>query len=163
MTRARLHTPNWRQGFARHRHQSAYPDLWDGLLGAWLPALGPTGWTLFDVGGRGQHGILTSMDPATDWVTAGHRRLAMSLEFARGGELVDIPNLAVTAAEGNLWGTWFRSSNAESGGHYLLSRAAIGSTSFVNVYSTDWFRWRDGLHRGRLQDLCAPRPPCRYG
>jgi len=60
--------PSYTQGFARSAAESAYPNLWRGLVGAWLPSLGPTGATLRDVSGRGNHGTLTSMDPATDWV-----------------------------------------------------------------------------------------------
>jgi hypothetical protein len=41
---------------------------WDGLVGLWAPALGPTGNALFDLSGRNNHGTLTNMDPATDWV-----------------------------------------------------------------------------------------------
>jgi hypothetical protein len=41
---------------------------WEGLVGLWAPALGPTGNALFDLSGRNNHGTLTNMDPATDWV-----------------------------------------------------------------------------------------------
>jgi hypothetical protein len=64
---SRPHTPNWRQGFARYRSQSANPGLRDGLRGAWLPLLGPTGLTLWDVSGWGNHATLTNMDPAAAW------------------------------------------------------------------------------------------------
>jgi hypothetical protein len=42
--------------------------LWDGLVGAWMPSLGVTGDTLRDVSGNSNHGTLTNMDAATDWV-----------------------------------------------------------------------------------------------
>ena len=29
--------------------ESAYPELWDGVVGYWAPCLGPTGTRLFDV------------------------------------------------------------------------------------------------------------------
>jgi hypothetical protein len=45
-----------------------YASLWDGLVGLWAPALGPTGNALFDLSGLNNHGTLTNMDPATDWV-----------------------------------------------------------------------------------------------
>ncbi len=59
--------PTWKSGFARNVGESANPHLW-GFSGAWVPALGVTGNTLFDVSGRRNHGILTNMDPATDWI-----------------------------------------------------------------------------------------------
>jgi len=42
----------------------------DGLVGAWCPSLGPSGYTLLDRSGRGRHGALTNMDAASDWVSA---------------------------------------------------------------------------------------------
>jgi len=43
------------------------PHLWDGLVGGW-PFQEGGGSTLHDVSGYGNHGTLTNMDPATDWV-----------------------------------------------------------------------------------------------
>jgi hypothetical protein len=39
-----------------------------GLVGAWCPSLGPSGYTLLDRSGLGRHGTLTNMDAGTDWV-----------------------------------------------------------------------------------------------
>lgn len=46
-----------------------YAGLWKGLVGCWVPQMGPTGNRLLDVSGYGRHGTLTNMDPPTDWVT----------------------------------------------------------------------------------------------
>ena len=62
------HTPSYKQGFARCAAESDKPDLWTGLPGLWMPSLGVTGDTLRDISGYGNHGTLTNMDPATDWV-----------------------------------------------------------------------------------------------
>jgi len=51
--------------------ESAYPELWDGVVGAWCPSLGPTGLRLHDHSRRNNWGTLTNMDPATDWVVSG--------------------------------------------------------------------------------------------
>ena len=48
--------------------ESAYPELWRGVVGAWCPSLGPTGNRLHDFSRRNNWGTLTNMDPATDWV-----------------------------------------------------------------------------------------------
>jgi hypothetical protein len=37
-----------------------YPGLWRGCIGAWAPCLGPTGLSLRDWSGFGNHGVLTS-------------------------------------------------------------------------------------------------------
>ncbi len=60
--------PTWSTGFARGPAESERPDRWDGLVGAWMPTFGPTGLSLQDVSGNANHGVLTNMDPATDWV-----------------------------------------------------------------------------------------------
>ena len=58
--------PSW-QDFATH-DESAFPELWDGVVGAWAPCLGPTGLRLHDHSRRSNWGTLTNMDNATDWV-----------------------------------------------------------------------------------------------
>ena len=56
--------------FARSPGESQHPELWHGVRGLWVPALGPTGAKLFDVSGRGFHGAFAEgMNSATDWVT----------------------------------------------------------------------------------------------
>ena len=41
-----------------------------GVVGYWCPMLKTTGLRLYDRSGRGNHGTLTSMDAASDWVTS---------------------------------------------------------------------------------------------
>jgi hypothetical protein len=41
------------------------------LVGWWCPSLDATGALLVDRSGRNNHGALTNMDPATDWVISG--------------------------------------------------------------------------------------------
>ena len=59
--------PSYAAGYAKGPGESAHSSLWQGLVGAWVPAFGPTGGTLFDVSAKGQHGVLVNMTPATDW------------------------------------------------------------------------------------------------
>lgn len=55
-----------------------YPNLWRGCVGAWAPLLGPSGTTLRDNSGLGNHGTLTGMDATTDWVVGNGQ---YALEF----------------------------------------------------------------------------------
>ena len=50
---------SYANGFAPRDGSPLYPELWRGCVGAWNPGLGPTGLTLRDWSGRGNHGILT--------------------------------------------------------------------------------------------------------
>ena len=61
--------PSW-QDFGTH-DESAYPELWEGVVGAWCPSLGPTGLRLHDHSRRNNWGTLSNMDPPTDWVVDG--------------------------------------------------------------------------------------------
>ncbi len=44
-------------GFARNKAESAFPEMWDGLKGLWVPFLGPSG-QLMDWSGGNKHGAL---------------------------------------------------------------------------------------------------------
>lgn len=58
-------------GFAPRDGMPLYPSLWRGCVGAWAPCLGPTGLTLRDWSGYGNHGTLTNMAADSDWVVHG--------------------------------------------------------------------------------------------
>jgi hypothetical protein len=73
--------------------QPLYPELWRGCVGAWAPCLGPTGLTLRDWSGFGNHGTLTNMDAATDWVAVSGRYI---LDFDGTNDNVSMSNLPAT-------------------------------------------------------------------
>ena len=56
--------PSYKAGYARSAHESVNPKFWNELAGAWIPELGNTGSTLYDVSGRGNHGTLQNQ---TSW------------------------------------------------------------------------------------------------
>lgn len=64
--------PSYHTGFAPRDGVPLYPNLWRGCVGAWCPTLGPSGTQLHDWSGFENHGTLTSMDPATDWVVGSN-------------------------------------------------------------------------------------------
>ena len=51
---------SYTNGFAPRDGQPLYPELWRGCVGAWAPCLGPTGLTLLDWSGRGNHGTAST-------------------------------------------------------------------------------------------------------
>jgi len=82
MTISRLTSPSYQGDLAWSAGESAYPQLWKDLIGAWVPAMGPTGNTLFDLGPYKNHGTLTNMD-STNWVIGDNSRLpGYALDFA---------------------------------------------------------------------------------
>lgn len=79
--------PTWKTGFARSAGESAYPQLWNGLNGAWVPNLGPTGLDLFDVSGIKNDGTLTNMEIDTDWNVD---EIGYNLNFGGTNEIVTL-------------------------------------------------------------------------
>ena len=118
--------PSYQSGYARNASESENPNLWDGLVGAWMPSLGVTGETLRDVSGNGNHGTLTNMDAASDWVATSK---GLALDFDGSNDFVDTgidPSFdALTIS------CWFQYSNT-----YL--RVALGR--YTEWYNPGVFR-----------------------
>ena len=55
-----------------------YASLRQGLVGCWVPSLGASGFRLIDRSGNNNHGVLTGMDPGTDWFPSGGK---LALDF----------------------------------------------------------------------------------
>lgn len=64
-----------------------YASLKQGLVGAWCPSLGASGFRLIDRSGYNNHGTLNNMDTATDWVPSGGK---LALDFDGVNDYVDI-------------------------------------------------------------------------
>jgi hypothetical protein len=95
--------PSYQSGYARNASESENPKLWDGLVGAWMPSLGVTGETLRDVSGNGNHGTLTNMDAASDWVATSK---GLALDFDGVDDSCFIPSsddLALTTLTISIW------------------------------------------------------------
>lgn len=75
--------PTYGTGFARNKAESAFPEMWDGIVYAVGMFLGPTG-QLMDWSGNANHGVLTNMD-VTDWERD-------ALNFPGSNEFVEITN-----------------------------------------------------------------------
>ena len=65
---------------------SRYASLRQGLVGAWCPSLGASGYRLIDRSGY-NHGTLTNMDPGTDWVASGS---GLALDFDGSNDSINI-------------------------------------------------------------------------
>lgn len=138
-----------------------YPSLRQGLVGAWCPSLGPSGYTLLDRSGYGNHGTLTNMDAGTSWV-GWQKGMALRcdavgvrdyLEFGSvsyvSGDLTFSAwvrkKTATVSAFRNLWvgGRWNTGSSPGTNEYALLmTRNATGLTdnpSFVvEIGSVTW-------------------------
>ena len=84
-----------RTGFAPRDYKPANPELWDGCVAAWCPALGPTGHALHDHSGSGYDGEVktsgTQMSPVNMWnVDDGDWALTFRNTGSRGDNHVKI-------------------------------------------------------------------------
>jgi hypothetical protein len=121
--------PSW-QDFGTH-DESAHPQLWDGIVGAWCPSLGPTGSRLHDMSGQGNWGTLTNMDNATDWVIDGGQ---YALDFDGSNDYVTCDKAPVLTTRFTL-SLWLRPTSLSQANTYLLSATIAG---FDNAYSILW-------------------------
>lgn len=109
--------PSYKAGFARNAAEAAYPNLRKGLVGAWAPFLGPTGLTLFDWGGRHNHGTLTNMDPANCWKASPYG-YALDL-IAASSQYIDCGDVLEGMSQLTL-SCWFKADILASGQFYAL-------------------------------------------
>jgi hypothetical protein len=76
-------------------------NLWQGVVGYWSATAGPSGYRLLDRSGRGNHGTLTNMDAATDWVIDGGR---YALDFdGTNDQVVILPTRVFGSVSVSLW------------------------------------------------------------
>jgi hypothetical protein len=70
-----------------------YASLRQGLVGCWVPSLGASGFRLIDRSGYGNHGVLTNMDPGTDWAPSGGK---LALDFDGSNDEVRLSRVFYT-------------------------------------------------------------------
>jgi len=130
------HRPSWKQGFARGPAEARYPGLWKGLVGAWFPSLGPTGLTLRDISGRGNHGTLTSMDPATDWVVT---EKGYALDFDGTNDYVNlgVPKVLTAGVATLSCFCWFRTANLAADQRTIWASPTVANNTFGIWMDTD--------------------------
>jgi len=130
-------SPSYHNGFARHAGESAHPELWEGLVGAWLPVLGPTGSTLRDVSGFQNHGTLTDMVPGTDWILGQNPWLpGHALVFDGVEHHIALPDISGLFAVSGTLLCWLRKN---------VNSEESGMNSLANVAGPDeHYGWSDG-------------------
>ena len=107
---------------------SRYASLRQGLVGAWCPSLGASGYRLIDRSGYGNHGTLTNMDPGTDWVPSGGK-LALDFDGVNdnivGGYVLPAPILP------NSISAWVNVRSGFVNGFSFRSHADVSSSTGV--------------------------------
>ncbi|MFN6312487.1 MAG: LamG domain-containing protein [Planctomyces sp.] len=121
--------PSW-QDFATF-DESAYPELWDGVVGAWCPSLGQTGLRLHDNSRSVSWGTLTNMDATTDWILSGGQ---YALNFA-GTRRVSTSRPLISGTQGFTLSVWVFLTGTTG---YRTVCGNYGSGNSTGVQITIW-------------------------
>jgi hypothetical protein len=109
-----------------------------GLVGLWGP--GPTGGgTLFDMSGRGNHGTLTNIDPATDWVFDAER--GWVLDFDGVNDFVAVPALDgwVSGRTNFSLATWIKFTSALN--NKMICGWWFGKNCMLRILTDGGIQW----------------------
>jgi hypothetical protein len=123
------------------KSQQEHSSLSEGLVGAWCPSLGATGFRLIDRSGYGNHGVLTGMDAATDWVVSGG---AGALDFDGTNDYVgSFPRIISEPQKPRTISAWIRPSSTNRGGIagtrvnngwvFTINRTAAGNLTYFHA------------------------------
>ena len=94
-----------------------------GLVGAWCPSLGATGFRLLDRSGRNNHGTLTNMD-STAWATS-EGKVALDFDGIDDSVLAALITPATTQLTMSCWARLFSTGGQGTGFSRLFSRANV--------------------------------------
>ena len=126
---------SWRdpvkRGYARSKAESAYPEAWESLVGAWAPELGPQGGRLPDYSRGRSHGTLTNMtdawilgaNPLSPGYVLDYDGVNDSVQIAETPQLVNIWSGGATAV------AWIAPRSFGEGGSGRIADKSLDSGS----------------------------------
>jgi len=100
------------------------------IVGRWVPSAGATGFRLIDRSGRGNHGTLTNMDPASDWVVSGGKG---ALDFDGTNDNVPLRADAVLWTMPFSVSVWALARNVTQNFSVFTSGNSTNANPFFNV------------------------------
>lgn len=119
--------PSYKTGYAKSASESAYPELWDGLAGAWVPSLGNTGHALLDLSGNGHNSTIWT-NPYWD-----PRGVAFGLTTSNGYEVdlswFDPSRFCQVSA------FWYNGTPCEARTSCGMCHWGVGETEFLSRFS----------------------------
>jgi hypothetical protein len=106
---------------------NSYDSLRRGLVGAWCPSIsGANGVRLNDLSGQQNHGTLTNMDSATDWVPSGS---GLALDLDNTDDCINLGSKILFTDSGFSVSGWFNYKN-QTNWHTCVSKATDTSRQF---------------------------------
>jgi hypothetical protein len=104
-----------------------------GLVGAWCPSLGPSGYRLLDRTVRVNHGTFTNMDAGSDWLGSPG---GWALDFDATNDFVDIGTRQYLSSGSPATVAWWERITSSGAGYYSRFRLATGARDMC-VLRTD--------------------------
>ena len=130
--------PSYHSGYTKSASTSEYPGLWDGLKGAYIPTLGPTGTTLRDQSAFDNHATFEAALTPSAWVVddGAHAIRFDDTEATRISGLDPFSSLGGVGALDNLTiSCWCKNTNDwNTNSDYLYSSFAHTSKNLVQGY-----------------------------
>lgn len=125
--------------FASRASEARYPQLWQGRVFGVCPSVqGPAGLNVYDLSGRGRHGIATNVTTSTFWTRSQGR---YAVEFDGTNDYVSAPNVQAFSSGTQLTASLWVKRNAASVYAELVNKWL--STATAN--EDGWlFRWDNG-------------------
>jgi hypothetical protein len=133
--------PTYQTGFARYAAESAYPELWRGLVGMWRPSLGQSN-ALLDRSGYGNDGILNGFaSPHTANSGWQLNSRGMGLRFDGTDDYVNCgaPALVPTGNDPRTFSFWFSADVFDTGTSYniLTLYEGVGNGNGFWIFAED--------------------------
>jgi hypothetical protein len=98
------------------------------IVGRWVPSAGATGFRLVDRSGRSNHGTLTNMDPASDYVASGGK-LALDLD----GSNDFVSTRAIPLGTIHTSSAWLFAGSAPAFSFQGFNGQGLGDTNFCSI------------------------------
>ena len=116
-----------------------YASLRQGLVGCWVPSLGASGYRLIDRSGNNNHGVLTGMDPGTDWVPSGGK---LALDFDGSNDYVTATSPQIGQLTKNISVSIWQNLGATG---RIASLFGLNTVSSINERMQAHCPWSDGV------------------
>ena len=113
-------------------------SILQGLVGAWCPSMGPSGYRLLDRTVRANHGTLTNMDAGSDWLGSPG---GWALDLDATNDYVDIGTRQYLSSGTPATVAWWERVTSSGAGYYSRFRLATGARDMA-VLRTDNNQYR---------------------
>lgn len=119
--------PSYQGGYARSAGESTRPRDWHGLVFLAVMTLGPSGSTLFDLSGYGNHGTFTQMNPV-NWTVDGRDNFGHVIKFDNDLNRILLGSPANLAFVGGDFSSlvWFNMVDATAGTDFFVIKGTTG-------------------------------------